>query len=156
MFVPKKRVIFVTVKGKGDGKGKAPGLHLSTLSGAQKIVMAKVVNNSRICKATIFVGLNDKESKLQEISTLEAAKYLQREIVKEFEGGTISEATGIYRHQDGTGFVVENTLKVEILFFGSSKEEARRALIPFINRVKDFLNQETAALQLEEIESELI
>lgn len=156
MFVPKKRVIFVTVKGKGDGKGKAPGLHLSTLSGAQKIVMAKVVNNSRICKATIFVGLNDKESKLQEISTLEAAKYLQREIVKEFEGGTISEATGIYRHQDGTGFVVENTLKVEILFFGSSKEEARKALIPFINRVKDFLNQETAALQLEEIESELI
>lgn len=49
--------------------------------------MAKVVNNSRICKATIFVGLNDKESKFQEISTLEAAKYLQREIVKEFEGG---------------------------------------------------------------------
>lgn len=157
MFVPKKRVIFVTVKRKGDDKGKAPGLHLSTLSrGTEKKVMAKVVNNSRICKATIFVGLNDKESKLQEISTLEAAKYLQREIVKEFEGGTISEATGIYRHQDGTGFVVENTLKVEILFFGSSKEEARRAVIPFINRVKDFLNQETAALQLEEIESELI
>ena len=118
--------------------------------------MAKVVNNSRICKATIFVGLNDKGSKLQEISTLEAAKYLQREIVKEFEGGTISEATGIYRHQDGTGFVVENTLKVEILFFGSSKEEARRAVLPFINNIKIFLNQETMALQLEEIESELI
>ena len=158
MFVPKKSRIFVTVKGKGDVKGKAPGLHLSTLSGATKkfCSMAKVVNNSRICKATIFVGLNDKESKLQEISTLEAAKYLQREIAKEFEGGTISEATGIYRHQDGTGFVVENTLKVEILFFDSSKEEARRAVIPFINRVKDFLNQETVALQLEEIESELV
>ena len=118
--------------------------------------MAKVVNNPTICKATIFVGLNDKESKLQEVSTLEAAKFLQREIVKEFEGGTISEATGIYRHQDGTGFVMENTLKVEIFFFGSSKEEARRAVVPFINRVKDFLNQETVALQLEEIESELI
>lgn len=118
--------------------------------------MAKVVNNSTSCKATIFVGLNDKESKLQEISTLDAAKFIQREIVKEFEGGTISEAAGIYRHQDGTGFVVENTLKVEILFFGSSKEEARRAVVPFINRVKDFLNQETVALQLEEIESELI
>lgn len=118
--------------------------------------MAKVVNNSTICKATIFVGLNDKKTKLQEISTLDAAKFIQREIVKEFEGGTISEATGIYRHQDGTGFVVENTLKIEILFFGSSKEEARRAAVPFINRVKDFLNQETVALQLEEIESELI
>ena len=68
--------------------------------------MAKVVNNSTICKATIFVGLNDKESKLQEISTLDAAKFIQREIVKEFEGGTISEATGIYRHQDGTGRVL--------------------------------------------------
>lgn len=118
--------------------------------------MAKVVNNPTICKATIFIGLNDKESKLQEVTTLDAAKFIQREIVKEFEGGTISEATGIYRHQDGTGFVVENTLKVEILFFGSSKEEARRAVIPFINRVKDFLNQETVALQLEEIESEMI
>lgn len=157
MFVPKKRVIFVTVKRKGDDKGKPRPASLDVGPGAyKKKVMAKVVNNSRICKATIFVGLNDKESKLQEISTLEAAKYLQREIVKEFEGGTISEATGIYRHQDGTGFVVENTLKVEILFFGSSKEEARRAVIPFINRVKDFLNQETAALQLEEIESELV
>lgn len=158
MFVPKKRVIFVTVKRKGDEIGKAPGLHLSTLNPGQlKIyVMAKVVNNSRICKATIFVGLNDKESKLQEVTTLDAAKFIQREIVKEFEGGTISEATGIYRHQDGTGFVVENTLKIEILFFGSSKEEARRAVVPFINRVKDFLNQETVALQLEEIESELI
>lgn len=61
--------------------------------------MAKVVNNSRICKATI--RRPERQSKLQEISTIEAAKYLQREIVKEFEGGTISEATGIYRHQDG-------------------------------------------------------
>ena len=52
--------------------------------------------------------------------------------------------------------MVENTLKVEILFFESSKEEARRAVIPFLNRVKDFLNQETVALQIEEIESELI
>jgi hypothetical protein len=118
--------------------------------------MAKVVNNPTISKATIFVGLNDKESKLQEISTLDAAKFIQREIVKEFEGGTISEATGIYRHQDGTGFVVENTLKVEILFFGASRDQAREAVIPFINRVKIFLNQETVALQLEEIESELI
>lgn len=137
---------------------KAPGLHLSTLiRGNQKFCsMAKVVNNPTICKATIFVGLNDKETKLQEISTLEAAKFIQREIVKEFEGGTISEATGIYRHQDGTGFVVENTLKIEVLFFRASKDQAREAVLPFINRVKDFLNQETVALQLEEIESELI
>ena len=122
----------------------------------KKYSMAKVVNNSKICKATLFIGLNDKKSKLQEISTLDAAKFLQREIFKDFDGGTISEATGIYRHQDGTGFVVENTLKVEILFFGVSKQEARRAVVPFIDRVKDFLNQETVALQLEEIESELI
>lgn len=58
--------------------------------------MAKVVNNPTICKATIFVGLNDKENKLQEISTLDAAKFIQREIVKEFEGGTISEATNFF------------------------------------------------------------
>lgn len=50
MFVPKKCRIFVTVKGKGDGKGKAPGLHLSTLSGATKKIlsMAKVVKISEV------------------------------------------------------------------------------------------------------------
>ena len=53
MFVTKKRVIFVTVKGKGDGKGKAPGLHLSTLSGATKKLcsMAKVVKFSDLYKS---------------------------------------------------------------------------------------------------------
>ncbi len=110
-----------------------------------------------ICKATIFVGLNDRESKLQEISTLEAAKFVQREICNWFDGGTVSEAVGVYRHCDGSNaVVVENTLKVEILFFGLSKQEARAAVLPFISDVKRFLNQESVALQLEEVESELV
>ncbi len=116
----------------------------------------KQINNT-IHRATIFVGLNDKDSKQQEISTLEAAKFIQREICKLFDGGTVSEATGIYKHSAGSGAVViENTLKVEILFFGLSKAETRAAVLPFICDVKRFLNQETVALQLEEIESELI
>lgn len=119
--------------------------------------MAKVVNNSGICKASIFIGLNDKDTKAQEISTLEAAKFIQREICKLYDGGTVSEATGIYRHSDGSGaVVVENTLKVEILFFGMSKADARAEVLPFIADVKKFLNQETVALQLEEIESEIV
>lgn len=63
--------------------------------------MAKVVNNSRICKATIFVGLNDKESKLQEISTLEAAADFQAAGV-EFDGGKAYQI-----RKAGRGVVVE-------------------------------------------------
>lgn len=119
--------------------------------------MAKVENSPIICKATLFVGLNDKDSKLQEVSTLEASKVLSNLVCSYFDGGTITEATGIYRHNDGTGvFVVENTLKIEILFFGQSRQEARAELVPFVGTVKKTLNQESVAVQLEEIESELM
>lgn len=51
-----------------------------------------------ITKFTLFVGLNDKESKQQEISTVDAYKIISNMITARFDGGTISEATGIYKH----------------------------------------------------------
>ena len=148
---------YIASRNKGDTE-KPRAVSSRQRAGAQKTkTMAKVVNKSGICKASIFIGLNDKDSKVQEISTLEAAKFIQREICKLYDGGTVSEATGIYRHSDGSGaVVVENTLKIEILFFGMSRTEVRAEVLPFIDDAKRFLNQETVALQLEEIESELI
>lgn len=101
-----------------------------------------------ITKFTMFVGLNDKDSKQQEISTVDAYKIISNMIASIFDGGTISEATGIYKHQDGT-FTTETTLRIEILF--ASVEQIR----PFVAELKKILNQETIAVQKEVINSEL-
>jgi hypothetical protein len=101
-----------------------------------------------ITKFTLFVGLNDKDSKQQEISTVDAYKIISNMIPAIFDGGTISEATGIYKHQDGT-FTTETTLRIEILF--ASAEQIK----PFVAELKKVLNQETIAVQKEVINSEL-
>lgn len=133
------------------------GIFTTTDRGQVKKTFTKMGTKTNICKAVLFVGLNDKETKVQTIQTSEAVKLIQREICKCFDGGTISEATGVYRHLDGSdSVVIEDSLRIEILFFDDSKEEARKKLKPFADTLKWLLNQETIALQLQEIESELI
>lgn len=66
-------------------------------------------------KFTLYVGLNDKDSKKQEISTLEAYKIINKLLLNYTDGATIFEATGIYKHDDGT-FTTEKTLRIELLF----------------------------------------
>ena len=52
-----------------------------------------------IKKFTLYLGLNDKDTKRQEISTLEAYKVVSNLLAKDFGGGTIFEAQGIYKHR---------------------------------------------------------
>lgn len=101
-----------------------------------------------LTKFTLFVGLNDKDSKQQEIGTVDAFKIVSNLIASRFDGGTVSEATGIYKHDNGT-FVTETTLRVELLF--ASTEHVRS----FVNDLKNVLNQESIAVQKEVINSEL-
>lgn len=60
-------------------------------------------------KFTLYMGLNDKDSKQQEISTLDAYKITANAIMKYFGGATITESTGIYKHADTGTFVVETS-----------------------------------------------
>ena len=101
-----------------------------------------------IKKFTLYLGLNDKDTKRQEVSTLEAYKVVSNLISEDFGGGTIFEAQGVYKHADGT-IVTETTLRIEILF-----AEARdvRALV---DTLKKCFNQESIAVQEQEVESEL-
>ena len=62
-------------------------------------------------KYTLYCGLNDKDSRRQEISTLEAAKVIRNACLHHADGATIFEADGIYRHEDGRQ-VSEKTLRV--------------------------------------------
>lgn len=100
-------------------------------------------------KFTLYLGLNDKDTKTQLISTLEAYKIVTNLLAADFGGGTIYEATGIYRHDDGT-VVTETTLRIEILF------AERAQVVELISTLKKVFNQESVALQSETIESTLL
>lgn len=103
-------------------------------------------------KKTIYLGLNDKNTKTQLINTLEAYKIVNNLITSDFDGGTIFEAQGIYKHDNGT-FVIEKTLRIELLLF----EAADAAKIDkLIQTLKKVFNQESIAVQTENITSELV
>ena len=99
-------------------------------------------------KYTLYVGLNDKDSKTQEINTVDAYKIVSNLMIQMFDGATISEAQGIYKHDNGT-FVTETTLRIEFLFV--EKESVKK----FVDILKRVLNQESIAVQHEIVDSEL-
>ena len=94
------------------------------------------------------MGLNDKDSKMQQISTLEAYKVVSNILANDFGGGTIFEAEGIYKHANGT-VVIEKTLRIEILF--ADEVDVRR----LVQNLKKIFNQESIAVQIEDINSDL-
>lgn len=100
-------------------------------------------------KFTLYLGLNDKDTKTQKINTLEAYKIVTNLLAADFGGGTIYEARGIYKHDDGT-IVIETTLRIEILF------ATRAQVLGLIATLKKLFNQESIALQTETIDSTLI
>lgn len=101
-------------------------------------------------KITLYVGLNDKDSKVQEVGTIDAYKMVSNVIGVD---STITEGRGIYKHEDGT-VVSEVSLIVELLDFDNilSKGWVKNK----IDQIKTLLNQENVAVQYQEVESELI
>lgn len=97
-------------------------------------------------KYIVIIGLNDKDSKKQEISTLDAFKILQNIFVEVTGGATISECKGVYTHNDGST-VCENSLRCEI--YNSDKESVERAC----GMAKIALNQESVAIETCEVHS---
>lgn len=101
-----------------------------------------------IKKFTLYLGLNDKDTKVQQISTLEAYKIISNLISADFGGGTIFEAKGIYKHEDGA-IVTETTLRIELLFAEESQVKE------LVCTLKKLFNQESVAVQQEVINSQL-
>lgn len=99
-------------------------------------------------KYTLYLGLNDKDTKTQLVSTLEAYKVVTNVLKTYTDGATIYEARGIYKHDDGT-FTTENTLRIELLFV------ERETVKTIVDILKQVLNQESIAVQHEVVESEL-
>lgn len=101
-------------------------------------------------KYTLYIGLNDQETKTQLIGTLDAYRITTNILGVD---STIKECKGVYTHEDGT-ITTENTLEVVLLDFDGSLD--RKWLIEKVNAIKAALNQESVAVQTEDINSELI
>lgn len=100
-------------------------------------------------KHILYLGLNDKDSKQQEIDTITAFKIVLATVKKFYSGATIKEATGFYTHENGES-VIEKTLEISILF-AEDEKTARLA-----EELKRLFNQESIALEKQEINSILI
>ena len=97
-------------------------------------------------KATIFVGLNDKDTKRQEIGLIDAYKVVSNIFVETTGGATISEARGIYTHDSGE-IVVETSLRCEV--YGAENDQ----IIKAVQYIKAALNQESVAVEFAEVNS---
>lgn len=91
-------------------------------------------------KYVLFVGLNDKETKAQEISTIDAYKILSNFACKFVGYGTLTEARGVYTHDNGE-IVEEVTIKCE--FCGAELDAVKE----FAEAAKAALNQESLGFE---------
>jgi hypothetical protein len=98
---------------------------------------------------TLSIGLNDKDTKVQKISTIEAYKTIENVIVEKLGGGSIFEGRGIYKHDDGQ-IVIENSLMVQLYDCPQS------SVLEVSNILKAALNQESIILTSEEVNSQFI
>ena len=101
-------------------------------------------------KHILYVGLNDKDSKMQEISIIDAYKIVQNILIGVgYDGGNIQESTGFYRHESGE-VVIEKSLRVELCFADDKKTSEA------IKQLKIILNQESIILERDSKDSFLV
>lgn len=101
-------------------------------------------------KVTFYVGLNDKDAKVQLIDSITASRIVERVFSRhEVDGATTSFARGIYKHDDGT-MVAEETILVQVFEFGEPINVAA-----ICEDLKRLLNQESIAVEKQETDSQL-
>lgn len=90
--------------------------------------------NTNIYK--VYIGLNDQETKKQEIDTETAMIKVSEYLANHFEGATVYNGIGVYKHNNGT-VVRENSLIIELVFV--SNEDVMK----MINHFRVIFNQES-------------
>lgn len=89
----------------------------------------------------LYIGLNDKDTKRQELTNLDAKAEISTILFKYFPNGfTLQECQGMYKYNDGT-VVCENTIKVILLCYDTSM------ILRITKELKDKLNQESIAVE---------
>lgn len=98
---------------------------------------------------TLMIGLNDKDTKTQQISTLDAYKVVANLMQMDC---TITEGKGVYTHKNGQ-ITFETSLVVEVIDFEGTLEMA--TLLDRVEQIKVALNQESVAIKRNVITSGL-
>ena len=102
-------------------------------------------------KTTLYIGLNDKDTKLPVMDVIPARDLVARILLNAGIGGaTISEAAGIYTHQNGRGVVIEKTIRAELLEAAAGKVKAA------IADIKKALNQESILIENTTIKADFV
>lgn len=110
-----------------------------------------LIGANKISKFTLYVGLNDKDSRKQEITTQKAKNIISKTLADNgIEGATFLGAEGIYTYIIDNKTEKENSFKIEILF--ASQKQIQNA----VNTIKQKLNQESIAVVKEKVASSLI
>ena len=98
-------------------------------------------------KITMMVGLFDKDTKKQEVSTIDAYKILENVFTLYTGGATIFEGRGVYTHDNGN-IVVEPSMICYV--YTDSVANAKAAA----DVIKAVLNQESVAIEVTEVNTE--
>ena len=89
----------------------------------------------------LYIGLNDKDTKQQELTNLDAKAEISTILFRYFPNGfTLQECQGMYRHEDGT-VVCENTIKVILFDYNIG------LVLDAVEDLKLKLNQECIAVE---------
>lgn len=105
-------------------------------------------------KTSLYVGLNDKDSKQQIIVDSVAKQVIIYAVVKQKLDFTLFECNGVYTHENGVS-VIEKSFKIELLCFENEKTFNEK-ILQVVKDLKIMLNQESIAVSREYIESELL
>lgn len=84
----------------------------------------------------VYLGLNDQETKKQEIDTETAMIKVSEYLADHFEGTTVYNGIGVYKHNDGT-IVRENSLIIELVYVEDQDVDK------MINQFRVVFNQES-------------
>jgi hypothetical protein len=98
-------------------------------------------------KVVLSIGLNDKDTKKQILTVVNAKKIIEDACLKLTDGATIYDANGIYKHDDGRK-VSEKIIRVELYNANIERVKALCAIL------KKSLNQEAIAVERQKIDSE--
>lgn len=105
-------------------------------------------------KTSLYIGLNDKDTKKQIIVDSVAKEVIIYAVVKQKLDFTLFECNGVYTHENGVS-VIEKSFKIELLCFENEKTFNEK-ILQVVKDLKIMLNQESVAVTREYIESELL
>lgn len=99
-------------------------------------------------KFTIYLGLNDKDTKIPKYPTESGREIAQSLAAQHVGAATTSICHGVYTHDSGE-IVLENTVRIELLMV--EKDTVKK----FVDILKTTFNQESVLVEITDIDSDL-